>query len=271
MLAKAGMKKINFSGGEPFLIQGGKYLGEMVRYCKEELDIQSVTVVSNGSKVTESWMAEYGYYLDIMAVSVDSFDQEVNEKIGRRSGSRSSHLLSLQAVRSWCREFSVLFKLNTVVNKHNYREDMTEQIRSVHHHHHHHHHHLSYHARRLDPVRWKVFQCLPIEAENMGPGALRQVEPFLVTEEEWQTFITNHHDITVMVQESNEKMRNSYLILDEYMRFLDNTEGKKEPSKSILDVGVQAAINKAGFDEAMFLERGGKYQWSKSDNVLDNW
>ena len=116
-----------------------------------------------------------------------------------------------------------------------------------------------------------MFQCLPIEAENMGPGALRQVEPFLVTEEEWQTFITNHHTITVMVQESNEKMRNSYLILDEYMRFLDNTEGKKEPSKSILDVGVQAAINKAGFDEAMFLERGGKYQWSKSDNVLDNW
>ena len=53
------------------------------------------------------------------------------------------------------------------------------------------------------------------------------------------------------------------------MRFLDNTEGKKEPSKSILDVGVQAGINKAGFDEVMFLERGGKYQWSKSDNVLD--
>ena len=143
MLAKAGMKKINFSGGEPFLIQGGNYLGEMVRYCKEDLDIQSVTVVSNGSKVTEGWMAEYGYYLDIMAVSVDSFDQEVNEKIGRRSKSKSSHLLSLQAVRSWCREYSVLFKLNTVVNKHNYDEDMTEQIRSVHHHHHHHHYKVS--------------------------------------------------------------------------------------------------------------------------------
>lgn len=31
--------------------RGGAYLGEMVRYCKEELDIASVTVVSNGSKV----------------------------------------------------------------------------------------------------------------------------------------------------------------------------------------------------------------------------
>ena len=31
--------------------RGGRYLGEMVRFCKEELDIESVTVVTNGSKV----------------------------------------------------------------------------------------------------------------------------------------------------------------------------------------------------------------------------
>ena len=123
--------------------------------------------------------------------------------------------------------------------------------------------------RHLNPVRWKVFQCLPIEAENMGEGALRQVAPFLVTDEEWEHFLNTHSDLECLVRESNDQMRNSYIILDEYMRFLDNTEGKKEPSKSILDVGVQAAINKAGFDEAMFLERGGKYQWSKSDNTLD--
>ena len=40
----------------------------MVRYCKEDLEIESVTVVTNGSKVTENWMEEFGYYLDIMAV-----------------------------------------------------------------------------------------------------------------------------------------------------------------------------------------------------------
>ena len=28
-------------------------------------------------------MSEYGYYLDIMAVSCDSFDEKINEKIGR--------------------------------------------------------------------------------------------------------------------------------------------------------------------------------------------
>ena len=34
-------------------------------------------------QVTESWMKEYGYWLDIMAVSCDSFDEKVNKKIGR--------------------------------------------------------------------------------------------------------------------------------------------------------------------------------------------
>ena len=28
-------------------------------------------------------MCEYGYYLDIMAVSCDSFNEKINEKIGR--------------------------------------------------------------------------------------------------------------------------------------------------------------------------------------------
>ena len=69
--------------------------------------------------------------------------------------------------------------------------------------------------------------------------------------------------------ESNDAMRNSYLILDEYMRFLDNTGGSKTPSCSLLDVGVEAAMDMAGFDQAMFLKRGGKYQWSKQAHALD--
>ena len=102
----------------------------MVRFCKEDLELASVSIVSNGSKITKKWMEEFGYYVDIMAISVDSFDPSINEKIGRKSGSRSTHLESLTRVRDWCRTFNVLFKLNTVVNKHNLSEDMTDNIRS---------------------------------------------------------------------------------------------------------------------------------------------
>ncbi|KAE8742962.1 hypothetical protein FOCC_FOCC011456 [Frankliniella occidentalis] len=60
-------------------------------------------------------------------------------------------------------------------------------------------------------------------------------------------------------------MRNSYLLLDEYMRFLNCVDGGKKPSKSILDVGVDDAIGDAGFDEAMFFKRGGVFKWSNED------
>jgi len=51
------------------------------------------------------------------------------------------------------------------------------------------------------------------------------------------------------------------------MRFLDG--GTKQPSRSILDVGVRNAIDVANFDEEMFLKRGGRYTWSKGDMRLD--
>lgn len=55
-----GMEKINFSGGEPFIHQRGEYLGQLVKFCKEELRLPSVSIVSNGSLVRERWFKSYG-------------------------------------------------------------------------------------------------------------------------------------------------------------------------------------------------------------------
>ena len=101
------MVKVNFSGGEPFLPKRGIYLGEMVKFCKESLQLPSVSIVSNGSLVTEAWFQEFGQFLDILAISCDSFDADVNERIGRQQGGRD-HLRSLQQVHEWCRTYKVL-------------------------------------------------------------------------------------------------------------------------------------------------------------------
>ena len=80
-LAEKGMRKLNLSGGEPFLYPD--FIGEITRFCKEELKLESVSIVSNGSKVTEKWFKTWGKYLDILAISVDSFNEETNILIGR--------------------------------------------------------------------------------------------------------------------------------------------------------------------------------------------
>lgn len=250
LLKDAGMEKINFSGGEPFMPKRGYHLGEMVKFCKKDLNINSVTIVSNGSLITECWFKKFGNYLDILAISCDSFDEEINKAIGRGQG-KKEHLKQLFKIREWCKDYNVLFKINSVINTFNYNEDMTEFI------------------QELDPIRWKVFQCLLINGENVGPDALRNAEKYYINDELFDDFLSRHKNIDCLVPESNKKMQNSYLILDEYMRFLDCTKGAKIPSKSILDVGVENALLFSGFDEIMFKKRGGIYKWSKEAYKLE--
>ncbi|OCT81205.1 hypothetical protein XELAEV_18028020mg [Xenopus laevis] len=250
MLRSAGMEKINFSGGEPFLQERGHYVGKLVQFCKEGLKLPSVSIVSNGSLITERWFKLYGEYLDILAVSCDSFNEDVNKLIGRGQGNKN-HVENLIKIRQWCRDYNVAFKINSVINRYNVDEDMNEEL------------------SRISPIRWKVFQCLIIEGENAGEEALRQAETFVISNKEFKGFLDRHRNIKCLVPESNEQMRDSYLILDEYMRFLDCTNGRKDPSKSVLDVGVENAIKFSGFDEKMFFKRGGKYVWSKADLRLE--
>lgn len=73
------MEKINFSGGEPFLPQRGRHLGEMVKFCKQDLKLPSVTIISNGSLISEKWLQKYGRFVDILAVSCDSFNEDTNK------------------------------------------------------------------------------------------------------------------------------------------------------------------------------------------------
>jgi len=122
----------------------------------------------------------------------------------------------------------------------------------------------------LNPVRWKVFQCLEIDGENAGPDAKkrkREATKLLISSEEFQNvwlvecsvtgqhlrfspcarlvqFLDRHSNVPTLVQESNELMRSSYLILDEEMRFLDCSKNGKTPSDSILTVGVKTALDK---------------------------
>ena len=249
LLKEAGMRKINFAGGEPFLYP--KKLGWLCQYCKEVLALESVSIITNGTKVTMQWLDKYGQFVDVMGVSCDSFDEKTNELIGRGNGENVQQLF---LIRDWCRELKIKFKLNTVVCKLNWQEDMVATI------------------QQLQPFRWKCFQVLFVEDENdasMADTALdnrkRDARELLITTEQWQSFCDKHKHLDAFVPESNDDMASSYLILDEYMCFLDKGKGKEKQSESILAVGVARALETVHFDKAAFLRRGGEYDWSKED------
>ncbi|KAL6353666.1 hypothetical protein LRP88_12979 [Fusarium phalaenopsidis] len=244
LLQQAGMRKINFAGGEPFLYP--KLLGDMVDFCKQTLRLESVSIVTNGSLVKERFLREHGHSIDILAVSCDSFDEATNIEIGRGSGDNVSQLYKIAA---WCRMYCIKFKLNTVVNRLNHAEDMNAHIAA------------------LQPFRWKCFQVLIVEGENDSAATLRDARRFLVTDDEFDRFCQRHGGQTSLVPEPNRLMAKSYLILDEYLRFLDRTG--QQPSPSIIEVGVQKALESVFWDETAFLERGGVYDWGKASYVGD--
>lgn len=66
----------------------------------------------------------------------------------------------------------------------------------------------------------QVFQCLLIDGENAGEKALRDAERFVVSDQQFQTFVDRHRSVRCLVPESNTAMRYSYLILDEYVSFI---------------------------------------------------
>ncbi|KAF1949821.1 radical SAM enzyme [Byssothecium circinans] len=247
LLREAGMKKLNIAGGEPFLHP--KFLSKILQYCKEDLYVESISIVSNGSKIREDFLEKHAQWLDILAISCDSFDAETNHKIGRGEdngkGKVNTHVEYLFRVAEWCRKYNIKFKLNTVVNTYNWDEDMVE------------------HIERLAPFRWKVFQCLIVEGENEDETRKRDARKFLVTEEQWRTFCDKHKHLDCYIPEDNNTMASSYLLLDENMCFLDKGEGEMKKSRSILKVGVKQAMKEVVWDKESFLDRGGIYEWTR--------
>jgi radical S-adenosyl methionine domain-containing protein 2 len=220
-----------------------KFLGELVVYCKKDLKLESVSIISNGSLIKENWMNKYSPYLDILGISCDSFVEETNIKIGRGKG---KHIENIFAVRQLCYKYNIKFKLNTVVCRYNIQEDMNECI------------------ARLDPFRWKCFQVLIVKTENDGKDdSKRNARDFQITDDEYEMFIKRHEDQKSLIKESNSIMKSSYLILDEYMRFLDKgDEDEYIISESILDVDVDKALSQINWDIESFEQRQGEYDWS---------
>lgn len=254
LLRDNGCEKINFAGGEPFLPEYRERLGEMVRFAKEECGYPSVSIISNAVYVNEEWFSRFSKYLDILGVSCDSADDAINRRIGRGFG---DHVQHVQQAAGLCKKYNVMLKINTVVNSFNWDSDMSALV------------------NELEPMRWKVFQVLDVRGENSGSDSLRDVSKFLIEKEKFDHFIAQHSSKIIkkdiLKVEGNDVMQSSYILLDEFGRFLDCSLGSKTPTESILQVGVAAALaqlqNSAGggFDTKAFEQRDGVFNWTKPD------
>jgi len=176
-------------------------------------------------------------YVDQLAISFDSGSAETRKKIGRTLRG-SLPLQNSKYFRAFelAKEYGISTKLNTVVSAHNWNED------------------LSYYVESMKPDRWKVFQVLPVSGQND-----EFIDTIRVTDVQFKQFCDRHIDLRPIV-ESNEMMTASYVMIDPWGRFFDNSKGRHTYSRPIYEVGLIEALSDVSFDISKYIQRGGSYQ-----------
>ncbi|WP_203459322.1 viperin family antiviral radical SAM protein [Lacinutrix sp. WUR7] len=238
-IAAAGFEKITFAGGEPLLC---KWLPNLIKTAKQ-LGMTTM-IVTNGSKLTDAFLENNKPYLDWIAVSIDSLEDENNIKIGRAiTGKRALSKAFYYDLIDKIHQYGYGLKINTVVNKVNYKDNLVDFIE---------------HAK---PKRWKVLQVLPIKGQNDN-----KIDEFKITNAEYSHFLNTHKDVKTIVPESNDEIKGSYVMVDPAGRFFDNAQGTHNYSKPILEVGIQEALKTMDYDLDKFEKRGGIYDWENDKN-----
>lgn len=236
-IAAAGFEKITFAGGEPLLC---KWLPNLIKTAKQ-LGMTTM-IVTNGSELTDDFLKVNKKYLDWIAISIDSLNEEKNIKIGRAiTGKKPLSNDFYYDLINMIHKYNYGLKINTVVNKINYKDNLSTFIDFA------------------KPKRWKVLQVLPIKGQNDT-----NINDFKITDSEYNHFLNTHKTVETIVPESNDEIKGSYVMVDPAGRFFNNAQGTHNYSKPILDIGVQEALKTMNYNYSKFLNRGGIYNWVMS-------
>lgn len=232
-------KKINFSGGEPTLFKG---IEGLMEYAKSKG--LKTSIVTNGSVLfkNKELRSKIAHATDILALSIDSFDSEINKKIGRVYRNKCLSFDDIQntivSIRKENPEIKI--KINTVVTKTNCNENLYDYI------------------AQINPVRWKIMRMMPIEGEYDN----RESQSLTPTDAEFQEFINKNKPTTGIetIIEDTNAMKGSYIMIAPDGRFFSNTEGKHKYSvKPIYEADISTLLNSLPMSRQAFYDRKGEY------------
>lgn len=224
--------RLNLAGGEPTLYKD-KVL--MIMNAAKSVGFD-ISIITNGSAFSDfEFVKNMAKHLSLLGISLDSFEDDSNNIIGRIN--KKGKLLCKKDVINAIKVAKVVnanmrLKINTVVNHANYHENMNALI------------------GELNPEKWKVLRMLPIVTNSLA-----------VTDDEFDSFVDRHQHLKhVMRVEDNQDMTESYIMIDPFGRFFQNSSSLKLGeeylySSSILENGVDMAFSEMSFSAEKFSAR----------------
>jgi radical S-adenosyl methionine domain-containing protein 2 len=231
--------RLSLAGGEPLL---DKNIEHKIIYAYNKN--LKVSIITNGDLLTEKFILDNAKYLDILGLSIDSMNDETNIKIGRATLTlklpKYNEIINLIKLAKKINP-QIKIKINTVVNKFNFNENMRDLIKDI------------------NPDKWKIFQVLP---------TTNKAKSEIITTEQFNIFVNKHKDINCAMFEDNNIMLASYLMIDPFGRFFANSDNTKNNVKNkiakgadyaysspILNVGIMQAFEQIEFNFDRFINR----------------
>lgn len=233
-IASFGFKKITFAGGEPTLCP---WLPKLIKTAKE--NGLTTMIVTNGTKLNDTFLRNNRHYLDWIAISIDSLNESTNMLIGRKlvkdkTINQKKYLTIIETIK----KYNYGLKINTVINEYNYIENFNSFIKKV------------------KPQRWKVLQVLPIKGQND-----KAIDKVKITNKKFDIFLVKHAGVEYLISEKNDEMKGSYVMIDPAGRFFENSTGEHVYSEPILEKGINSAYQQMNYNYEKFINRDGIYNW----------
>lgn len=170
------VKAINIAGGEPLLYPKLRELAEYI-YNKGI----KLSIITNGSLMTDQWIRENASYYETIGFSIDSFREETLIKMGRVAS--GGLLVSKEKFMHMCKLIRKVnpdckIKMNTVVTALNLQEVMSEELSSS----------------GIHVDRWKIFKMDIFKNECFDNSAIS------ITDQEYEGYIQRNlealHSVT---------------------------------------------------------------------------
>jgi radical S-adenosyl methionine domain-containing protein 2 len=217
--------RLNFAGGEPLLLKG-----KLLSTIKIANQLGFITsVITNGSLLSEQ--VNIAKHIDMIGISIDSFNIETNHQIGRCT--RSERTLSYRDLATLIEKIreinnNIKIKFNVVVNKLNFQEQLIEKL------------------QQLTPYKIKILKELSA-GKNVSSMNGSMFKHFIS--------VNNCNAPNIFIEDNNA-MTESYLMIDPQGRLYQNGQDSGyHYSKPIQEVGIKEALNSIKFNSNAFMER----------------
>ena len=215
--------RINLVGGEIFMCN---YLQDVIDYIHfKGIDI---SIVTNGSLLTENFIVENKGKIYSIGISVDSLNQYTNICTGRCTKNQTLSLEKLVKICKLIKKNGIKLKINHCVSKYNVNEDILDLIKKV------------------LPDRFKIFQMTIVDGIN------NNMKDMQISEREFESYCSKYSSFHPIIEKEKE-MKKSYLMIDSEADIYIDRSCSAIGNALIND--LYSVLSTSCIDEASYLKR----------------